>query len=98
AGFDDGTVLIWDSETRERLAAIERPQSVAHAIAFSPEGQRIMVGGESIDSGDRQYRRSGEVRVYELTTRRLLAESRGYGGAVFSVQFSPNGRRLVAGS
>jgi WD40 repeat protein/serine/threonine protein kinase len=56
------------------------------AMALSSDGGRLAIGGPSAD---------GNVRVYDLTTRKLLHTLRG-DTRVVSVAFSPDGRRLAS--
>jgi len=56
------------------------------AIALSPDGCRLAIGGPTAD---------GNVRVYDLTTRKLLLTLRGE-TRVISLAFSPDGRRLAS--
>ena len=63
------------------------------AVRFSPDGRFLAAAigyywGANIP---------GEVRVWRVGTWDLVWRFRGYQGMVFSVAFSPDGRRLVSG-
>jgi hypothetical protein len=57
------------------------------SVAFSPDGQRLAVGGDD-----------GTVKVWEARTGQELLSLRGHAGPVYSVAFSPDGARLATGS
>jgi WD40 repeat protein len=57
----------------------------ATALAFSPDGQWLAVGG-----GD------GYLRIWEVSTRRELHRLHGHEGATQALGFSGDGRRLVS--
>jgi WD40 repeat protein len=57
----------------------------ATALAFSPDGQWLAVGGED-----------GFLRIWELSTRRELHRLHGHEGGTQSLGFSADGRRLVS--
>ncbi|MEZ5393423.1 MAG: hypothetical protein R2724_11245 [Bryobacterales bacterium] len=59
-------------------------QGRIHALAFSPDGGRIAVGGMS-----------PEVTIYDTETAALIAKCK-TGPGVFVLSFSPDGKRLAA--
>jgi eukaryotic-like serine/threonine-protein kinase len=104
----DYVVKVWDARTGTLLpdaeAAASRFGGAAFipdgkSVAFSPDGQRIVVGTED-----------GTARVMDATTRKVLLElklrqrtgawgktSNSYGYGAVSVAFSPDGARIVTG-
>jgi WD40 repeat protein len=92
AGFGaDGRVLLWET-SRGRLT----PAFPAHAdpvgdVAFSPDGGRMV----SV-SAPRESQRPGEVKVWDLRTRRELCSLEGPTRPVQRVFFSHDGRYLAA--
>lgn len=82
----DEKVRIWsllDGESRTRLTQCVEGQSAA----FDPTGQRIAVGD-----------RSGGLRIWDLTTSRILMTLTPPLEAVFAIAYSPRGKMLaVAG-
>jgi WD40 repeat protein len=91
AGGDKG-VQLWDPESGKLLAgtplgpAPARP-SAFPSLTFSPDGRRLAAtaGG---DQG---------VQLWDVEAGKPLAELTGFKGPVFSVAFSPDGRRVVTG-
>jgi WD40 repeat protein len=66
-------------------------------MAFSPDGKRIVSGG-----GLHVYKpKPGELKVWDAATGRETLSLKGHAGshtgAVFSVAFSPDGKRIVSG-
>jgi WD40 repeat protein len=57
------------------------------AVAFSPDGKRILAGLAS-----------GQAVVYDAATQALLVHYAGHTDAVSAVAFSPEGRRILTGS
>jgi WD40 repeat protein len=61
------------------------PREPVKSIAWSPEGRRVAVGGSE----------TGLVRVYEVSTWRLLNVLVGHAGAVLGMTWNPEGSRLA---
>jgi hypothetical protein len=57
------------------------------SIAFSPDGQRALSGGED-----------NTVRLWELASGREIRPLEGHTGEVLAVAFSPDGKRALSGS
>ncbi len=80
---------IWDAETGQELLALNGLTSVVSSVCFSPDGKRIVTGGEEANN-------SGSLRVWDATQGLLLHSVSGLGSMVTDVDFSPDGRRLVS--
>jgi WD40 repeat protein len=95
---DDGDVKIWNSKTGKVIQTIPKAHTGSNAqpgfvssVAFHPDGKHLASSG-----GDQQ------VKVWDLTAG-LPVFAGPFGvvnnnGAAYTVAFSPNGRRLAAGS
>jgi WD40 repeat protein len=89
SGNDDGTVLLWNAATHQKIGALPpaRPAQVL-SVAFSPDGKAVASG--SVD---------GTVLVWNMATHQqigALLTSRT--GVVDSLAFSPDGKTLASGS
>jgi WD40 repeat protein len=98
---EDGKVILWKPAAAQRLA---RPlighRDEVWAVAFSPDGRRLVSGEGRPEDGTQAPEHSGDegtVRLWDLGTGQstLLPGSTGPTGAV---AFSPDGRRIAAGS
>ncbi|MHB8524376.1 MAG: c-type cytochrome domain-containing protein [Limisphaerales bacterium] len=95
-GGDLGTPRIYKiAENQGRTAAnndvnlvreFERQPGPIHAIAYSPDGSMIAVGGVG-----------GEVRVYKTSDGSRVATLKGHDGAVFAVTFNPKTGQVCTG-
>lgn len=93
-GDSDGAAKIWDLDaSREllelkmsepRIQIVRGTQHAVNAVAFSPDGRRIAVGGMN-----------RQVQVCELATGQERLLLKGHTAPIWSVGFSPEGRRIV---
>lgn len=94
-GSEGGVRIYRTKENQERTAGnndvnlvreFERQPGPVQAVAFSPDGSLLAVGGQG-----------GEVRVYKTADGARVATLGGHTGAVFALTFSTDGRRLFSG-
>ena len=83
---------LWDATNGHHLSSLGPhtiPSVVSHllAVAFSPDGQRIVTGYAD-----------GTAKLWEAASGRELLTLEGHNDAVLSVAFAPDGRRIVTGS
>jgi WD40 repeat protein/serine/threonine protein kinase len=76
----------WQRLCREHLTLVGHQGGVA-AVAFAPDGQRVVTGGKD-----------GTARVWDSISARELLRIRGHRRQVTSVALAPEGRWLVTGS
>jgi WD40 repeat protein/tRNA A-37 threonylcarbamoyl transferase component Bud32/tetratricopeptide (TPR) repeat protein len=91
AGCEDGTVRIWDAITGEEcptLRARDRFGAV-NALAFSPDGDYLAGGSQSI---------AGWLQIWDWANGQIVAEVDAHSHAVNSLAWSPDGQRLASGS
>jgi hypothetical protein len=84
---DDQIAEVRDARTGHLRWAAPAQRTEVRAVALSPDGTRLVVGG-------RLSRGQGEVRVYDIETGTELAVLK-VGGGVNAIAFAPNGRVLA---
>jgi WD40 repeat protein len=85
-GADPKTCCLWDALTYQPAVTFAGHTDTVHALAFSPDGGRLVSAGED-----------GIVRVWDVETGACRAQLRGHTGAVFAAAFHPGGTRLATG-
>jgi WD40 repeat protein len=87
-GYDNPIRMTWikllDAATGEVLHSLS---GVASSVAFSPDGARIVTGGE-----DKM------IKLWDATNGQLVRTLEGHLSGVWSVVFSPDGSRVLSGS
>jgi WD40 repeat protein len=95
SGWDDGIVRIWDvNDPAPEARELPGHDGAVVRVVFLPDGRLASAGGRSADSGTSGL---GEVKIWDLSTRRVL-DLRGHTGLVNGLARSPDGRRLATGS
>jgi WD40 repeat protein len=84
-GLSNGSVLIRGAGRAEQVLRWKGHR--INALGFSPD-ETLLATGDS----------NGVVRLWNLTTKRVLRTFSGHKGAITSVMFSPNGRLLLTAS
>jgi WD40 repeat protein/serine/threonine protein kinase len=80
----DGTVKLWDPWSGRELHSLRHANWIA-AMAFSPDGQRLVTGGGKM------------LKVWDVTTAKEICPGQS-AGVVLSVVFSPDGKCLASSS
>jgi len=94
---DDKTARVWELSTG-RLARILRPpigngnEGRLYAIAISPDGTRVVVGGFTGPDNSGRY----PIYLFERESGRLIAHSADFASATLHLAFSPDGNRVAA--
>lgn len=101
-GHHDGRTNILDAVTGKPLLELKGPPRVAHAfsmpivgvlaLAFSPDGTRLLTGGTSGGFG------TGYATVWDAHTGESLLDLKGHTHMVLSAAFSPDGQQIITGS
>jgi WD40 repeat protein len=65
-------------------------------VGYSPDGKRIVSGGQGFDPKTRKS--WSEMKVWDAATGKELLSLKGHTGYVRSVAYSPDGKRIVSGS
>ncbi|MEN8215573.1 MAG: WD40 repeat domain-containing protein [Pseudomonadota bacterium] len=83
--YSDQTVRLWDQKTGECLKILQGYGNIA-SIAFSPDGQTIVGGGEH------------DIIIWNVKNAQYIGSLRGHLGVVRSVVFTPDGKTIASGS
>ena len=82
------SVHLYDTATVKDLKTIRtRFQTFVTSLAVSPDGKTLAVGDGTAHS----------IELYDLTTGECLLDFSSLSGAIFSLAFSPDGKKLVSG-
>jgi WD40 repeat protein len=97
----DKTVRVWDVDTGKTVRIIRgetAPGSwgTIYAMALSPDGRWLAVGGFLRDESDAAV--AAAVRLYDFASGRLEALLKGHDNVVWALAFSGDSTRLISGS
>jgi len=87
SGSKDKTVRLWDTDTNEELAILQKHTGWINALAFSSDGKRLASG-----STDKT------VNLWDTDTGELTATFTGHLNGIVALSFSPDGSTLASGS
>jgi len=82
----EGTVSLWDMARREVVDVLRGHLLGVHAVAISPDGQRLVSGSKGNEA----------VKLWDIDTRHEVATLAGEGLLSRHLKFSPDGRLLGA--
>jgi len=88
SAHEDGTIKLWDGQTRRELLSFRAHDRSVTSLAFNEKGTLLASAGKE-----------GKVKVWDLTASPpvvRLERSRPSGGGNGSVAFSPDGKRVAA--
>jgi WD40 repeat protein len=80
----DQTVILWNWESRRRLATVTSNQGWVNDVAFSPDGNTLAFGVMN-----------GDVKLWDVASGRISAIGHVARGSSLGVAFSPDGRTLA---
>jgi WD40 repeat protein len=80
------------------LLTLKGQTANVNSVAFSPDGKRLASASDGTWDRTKKAYVGGEVKVWDAQTGQELLSLKGHTGAVGSVAFSPDGKRLAGGS
>jgi WD40 repeat protein len=86
-----GRVTVWDLTTARPVKALTNVLGAVNDLKFSPDGKLLAVAGG-------QPSARGDVRLFETASWKLAATLGGHVDVVFTVAYSPDGKRLASAS
>ena len=96
----DKSIKLWDVASGTELATLEGHTLQVLALAFSPDGKLLASAGGRW--GDHEFDEPtaadppGEVKLWDVNTRKELADLRGHKNRVWTVAFSPDAKTLAS--
>jgi len=92
AGYNNGTVVLWDTAQARPRMTFQGPAQAVLCLAYSRDGKALAscTGYWKPDQPD------GEVDLWDAETGRSLDRLRGHKGSVYWVAFAPDGREVVS--
>jgi len=87
-----GQIKVWDAVTGEELLSLQE-DSTFPCVKFSPDSSRIITVTRSGGSN-----RSNMIKVFDAATGCKLMTLQGHKESVYTVAFSPDGKRIASGS
>jgi WD40 repeat protein/serine/threonine protein kinase len=92
-----GEARLWRVATGAAVGEPWPHRGPVKAIAFSPNGQRVLTGG-IVSEGRQPANLGGEARLWDIPTGQPIGQPMEQTRPVWTVAFSPDGRTLLTGS
>jgi len=89
-------VFLWDAQTSRVVRMFVGHPEIVTAVAFSPDGTRVVTGGFNGTPGAPGY--LPEAAVWNAADATVARTFVGHALGVTSVRFSPDGRKVLTGS
>jgi len=82
-----GEVKVWDAATGREIFSLRAHRKTVTAVAFSPDGERLVSAGED-----------HTARVWDAASGEAVLVLEGHAERVLAAAWSPDGRRIATGS
>jgi WD40 repeat protein/serine/threonine protein kinase/tetratricopeptide (TPR) repeat protein len=90
---DERATQVWDARDGTPIGPLVRHPDSVNAIAFTPDGNALLVG-----TGVRSYPVPSSARLIEVQTGRFLTPPLEHPGSIRGVAIFPDGKTLVTGA
>jgi serine/threonine protein kinase len=92
-------VKVWNASSGKMLMQFKEMENAVEAVAISPDSRYLIaVGGNWRDDPDEERHQAEPIRIWNLTTRQLVAEFDGHDSWVRAVVFAPSGKHFATTS
>jgi len=95
-------IELWNAETTERLALLQGHEGLIRWVEFSPGGKRLVSGAGSTKmgykNGEFYSHGSGDLKVWDVTTRSEMASAAAHTSPTMRSVFSPDGKLIATGA
>ena len=88
-GYQEARLI--DAATGKTAGTLTGHADYVRSIAFSPDGRMLAAAGGLCQ-------RSGEIKIWDVPSRRLLKTLQGHKDCIYSVAWSPDGKLIASGS
>jgi WD40 repeat protein/serine/threonine protein kinase len=95
-GDTDGMITVWDIQTGEKTATLEKHRMSILCMAFSADGKRLAAGGGDEGQPTWSQMLNGELRLWEVESQKLLGECRAVRSLLRDVSFNRQGTTIAA--
>jgi WD40 repeat protein len=94
----DKTVKVCDTQTGQETLILNGHSGPINRVAYSPDGRRLASASSRVFYGRHGKWTPSEVKVWDAQTGQDVLTLKEHTNVVWSVAFSPDGRRLACGS
>jgi WD40 repeat protein/tRNA A-37 threonylcarbamoyl transferase component Bud32 len=97
----DRTVKVWDAAKGQEVFTLKGHTGPVFRMCFSPDGQHLASATGQLPASAteiRDPRKPGELKVWDVAKGQEIFTVKEHTGSVFSICFSPDGKRLASGS
>lgn len=92
-------LFLWDLNTNQEVRKFNGWASRVSALAFSPDGRRLVSGGKAIGPLDEKSPQDDSiVRLWDVNTGDEIARLGGHTGGITGLAFSRNGQEILSAS
>jgi WD40 repeat protein len=100
-GFSDiwlrpGWLQLWEVPTGRLVRTFDDVRYNVFAAAFSPDGRHLAAAVSEPRVTGKGVRLPADVRIWETESGKLVRTLRGHPDGIWSISFSPDGKRLAA--